>query len=86
MSNTDAAWRALTAAADACAAQPIAGLFDAEPDRLHRLTLEAAGLLLDLSKQPWDRAGVDASLALARAAGVEAARDRLFAGEIVNAS
>ncbi|MGA0605611.1 glucose-6-phosphate isomerase [Phenylobacterium sp. VNQ135] len=84
--NTDAAWRALTAAADACAEKPIAGLFDAEPNRLQRLTLEAAGLVLDLSKQPWDRAAVDAALGLARAAGVEAARDRLFAGEIVNAS
>jgi glucose-6-phosphate isomerase len=41
---------------------------------------------LDLSKQPWDMAGLDAALALARAAGVESARDALFAGEPINAS
>jgi glucose-6-phosphate isomerase len=84
--DTTAAWRALSAAAEASAARPIAGLFDAEPDRLQRLTLDAAGLTLDLSKQPWDAAGVEAALELARAAGLEAARARLFAGEIVNAS
>ncbi len=68
------------------AARPvrIAGLFDAEPHRLRRLTLEAAGLTLDLSKQSWTGQGVDAALALARECGVEAARDRLFAGEAVN--
>jgi len=86
LSNTDAAWRALETAAQASAARPIVSLFDAEPDRLQRLTLEAAGLVLDLSKQPWDAAGVEAALALVRAAGLEAARERLFAGEIVNAS
>ncbi|WP_309093206.1 glucose-6-phosphate isomerase [Phenylobacterium sp.] len=64
----------------------MASLFDAEPDRLSRLTLQAAGLFLDLSKQPWDAAGVAAALDLARAAGIEAARDRLFGGEVVNAS
>jgi glucose-6-phosphate isomerase len=86
LSSTDTAWRDLEQAAQASAVRPIAGLFDAEPDRLSRLTLEAAGLTLDLSKQPWDQAGVNAALALVRTAGIEAARDRLFAGEIVNAS
>ncbi|MCR5873510.1 glucose-6-phosphate isomerase [Phenylobacterium sp. J426] len=86
MTDTTAAWRALSASAEASAARPIAGLFDSEPDRLQRLTLEAAGLVLDLSKQSWNAAGVEAALNLARAAGVEAARARLFAGEIVNAS
>ena len=86
MTDTTAAWRALTGAAQAAAARPISSLFEAEPDRLDRLVLEAAGLVLDLSKQPWDEAGVQAALALVRAAEVEAARGRLFAGEIVNAS
>jgi len=86
LTDTAAAWRALTRAAEAAAARPIASLFEAEPDRLARLTLEAAGLVLDLAKQPWDEAGLAAALDLARAAGIEAARDRLFAGEIVNAS
>ncbi|MFI4936436.1 MAG: glucose-6-phosphate isomerase [Caulobacterales bacterium] len=86
MTDLAAAWTALEAAARADGARWIASLFDAEPDRLGRLTLEAAGLFLDLSKQPWSRAGFEAALALARAADVESARGRLFAGEVVNAS
>jgi len=78
------AWDDFEAAARAAGARPTASLFDAEPDRLQRLTVEAAGLALDLSKQPWDRAAFDAALALAKACDVEAARARLFAGEAVN--
>ncbi|HEX6866314.1 MAG TPA: glucose-6-phosphate isomerase [Caulobacteraceae bacterium] len=78
------AWGDFEAAAKAAGAKRIAGLFDAEPDRLQRLTVEAADLTLDFSKQPWDRAAFDAAIALARNCNVEAARDRLFAGEAVN--
>src|SRR5580698_2093594 len=81
-----AAWTALEAAARADAAGRIESLFAAEPDRLPRLNLEAAGLFLDLSKQPWSRAGFEAALALARAADVEGHRARLFAGDEVNAT
>jgi glucose-6-phosphate isomerase len=84
MVEIDAAWAALEAAARADGARRIVGLFDAEPDRLARLTLEAAGLFLDLSKQPWSRTGFQAALDLARAADVEGRRARLFAGEAVN--
>jgi len=84
MSDTPDAWSRLEAAA--VPAPPIARLFEVEPDRLGRLTREAAGLRLDLSKQPWTEAGFQAALELARASGLEAARARLFAGEIVNAS
>src|SRR5580704_2654260 len=83
-SSKDAAWAALEAQAKADAGGRIAALFDAEPDRLPRLTLDAAGLFLDLSKHPWSHAGFDAALALARAGDVEGHRARLFAGEIVN--
>ena len=86
MSNVDAAWARLIEAGAAAQGRRIAGLFEAEPDRLARLTLQAAGLLLDLSKQPWSLGDVEAALALARAAGVEAQRERLFAGEAVNGS
>ena len=82
----DSAWTGLEAAARADAAGRIVDLFAAEPDRLRRLTLAAAGLSLDLSKQPWSRAGLEAGLALARAADVEGHRDRLFAGDEVNAT
>ena len=84
MADIEAAWAALRAAAGADRGRRIVSLFDAEPDRLERLTLDAAGLSLDLSKQPWSRAGFDAALALARAADIEAHRARLFAGEMVN--
>ena len=57
MADRDAAWAALEAAALADGARRIDGFFDTEPDRLARLTLQAAGLTLDLSKQPWSAAG-----------------------------
>jgi glucose-6-phosphate isomerase len=84
LSTADAAWTALETAAAAARDRRIEGLFAAEPERLPRLTLAAAGVEIDLSKQPWSLGDLDTMLNLARAAGVEAARDRLFAGEIVN--
>jgi glucose-6-phosphate isomerase len=86
MSDSAPAWADFLAAGAAARGRRIADLFPAEPDRLARLTLDAAGLSLDLSKQPWSLPDLDLALALARAAGVEAARDRLFAGEVVNRS
>src|SRR5690606_11823954 len=62
----------------------IADQFVRDPDRLLRLTVEAAGLTLDLSKQSWTREGFEAALGLARGAEVEQARARLFGGEAVN--
>src|SRR5689334_2958405 len=48
--------------------------------------MSAAGLTLDLSKQPWSLGDLDVMLGLARAADVEGARAKLFAGGIVNAT
>ncbi len=84
MSELAEAWAALQAAA--LRGRRIESLFADEPDRLAKLSLDAAGLHLDFSKQSWSREGFGATLDLARAAGVEAARDRLFAGDPVNAS
>ncbi len=85
MTDREAAWARLREAAGEDRGRRIAALFEAEPDRLARLTVEAAvGVFLDLSKQPWSRAGVDAALALASAADIEGRRARLFAGEMVN--
>jgi len=84
MTDLTAAWTALEAAARKDGATRIVDHFTAEPHRLERMVVEACGLRLDLSKQPWSGVGLDAGLTLARAAGVEAARDRLFAGEAVN--
>ena len=82
MSDVDAAWSALSKAADAAQGRRIDALFAAEPERLSRLTLAAAGLEIDLSKQPWSLDDLGVALGLARASGVEAARTRLFAGEV----
>jgi glucose-6-phosphate isomerase len=86
MIDKDAAWAALAATARADGGRRIASLFDAESGRLDAMTLEAAGLYLDLSKQPWSADGLAAALTLARAADVEGRRARLFAGEAVNAT
>lgn len=86
MSDLDAAWRRLRAAGAKAASRSIAGLFGVEPGRLETLSLEACGLYLDLSKQPWSSADLALALDLAQAAEIEVARDRLFAGEAVNAS
>jgi glucose-6-phosphate isomerase len=86
LSDLTAAWGRLMDAAAAAQGRRIVSLFDAEPDRLARLRVAAAGLELDLSKQPWSLADLEVALALAKAGRVEAARERLFAGETVNAS
>ena len=82
----DQAWTALDAAAHATRETRIADLFTLEPERLQRLTVAAPGLTLDLSKQSWTLAGLDAALDLARATDVEGARAALYGGRPVNAS
>ena len=61
-------------------------LFAVEPDRLSRLSFEVAGLYFDWSKTHLDRTIVEQSLARAEDMRFVAARDALFAGEIVNSS
>jgi glucose-6-phosphate isomerase len=79
-----AAWAELEAAARRDADARIQDQFTAAPDRLARLTLDVAGLHIDLSKQSWTHAGLKAALDLARACGVEGRRAALFNGEAVN--
>lgn len=84
--STTAQWTAFLADATASEDRPTLGLFHAEPDRLATMTVQAAGLTVDLSKQPWSADGLKAGLDLARACGVEDRRAALFAGAAVNAS
>ncbi|WP_286951834.1 MULTISPECIES: glucose-6-phosphate isomerase [Brevundimonas] len=79
-----AAWAELEAAARRDAAARIQDQFAADPDRLARMTVDAAGLHIDLSKQSWTHAGLKAALDLARACDVEGRRAALFNGEAVN--
>lgn len=59
-------------------------LFQADPDRFDRFSLEACGMLLDYSKNRISDETSDLLMALARASDVEGWRDRLFSGEHVN--
>ena len=61
-------------------------LFAVEPDRLGRLSFELAGIYFDWSKTHLDQDRIGEFLTRAETAGFAAARNALFAGEIVNAS
>src|SRR5438445_8019694 len=79
--------RALCAAA--MAQNPIKRLdelFAAEPDRLTRLSFEAAGIYFDWSKTHLDKWILAQFVTRADRMGFAAAREALFAGDIVNAS
>jgi glucose-6-phosphate isomerase len=82
MIDTAAAWSAIEAEPRAT----LAALFEAEPDRLSRLTLEESGIRFDWSKTHLSAALLGRFTALAEAAGLAAARDALFAGKPVNTS
>jgi glucose-6-phosphate isomerase len=58
--------------------------FATDPGRMDRMSVDAAGLYLDLSKQSWSAEGFEAALDLARACDVEGRRGALFGGEAVN--
>ncbi|MEO8937756.1 MAG: glucose-6-phosphate isomerase [Burkholderiaceae bacterium] len=63
---------------------PMRQLFDADPGRLAKHSLEAAGLVLDASKNRVDDALLANLLVLAEASGVEARRAAMFAGKRIN--
>lgn len=86
MTDKSAAWSAFQAAAKADGHERIADLFAEEPRRLPRMTLEAAGLYLDLSKQPWSADGFDIAIALAEAHHLDQRIADLFFGRMVNRS
>ena len=61
-------------------------LFAAEPDRLSRLSFEAAGIYFDWSKTHLDRELLDQFKKRAQQMGFAAAREALFSGAVVNPS
>ncbi len=84
MDERSTAWSAVEAAA--AKAETLSVLFEKEPERAQRLSLEVAGLFLDVSKthlSPMVEAALQGLLA---ASGFESRRAALFAGEVVNAS
>ena len=78
-------WGALDAAHRAGKAQPLAGLF-ADPQRFQRFSASCGALLLDFSKTALTAETLDRLLDLARAGGVEARRDAMFAGNPINST
>ncbi len=59
-------------------------LFEADPARFANLSLEAAGVFLDYSKNRLDARTLGLLLALARERGVETVREAMFSGEKIN--
>ena len=82
--DTLPAWRDLGDHARAMAGRHMRELFAADPDRFQRFSLRLDDLLLDYSKNRITADTMDLLVALATQAGVEAAREAMFAGEKIN--
>ena len=80
------AWSLLEQDAVRIEATTIAELFEEEPARASALTIEGAGITLDLSKNRLDATTMSHLLDLAIETGVEARRDAMFRGERINTS
>src|SRR6476469_7329991 len=78
------AWKALSAHFQKIDRLHLRELFARDPKRGERLTVEAAGLYLDYSKNRITDETVRLLLALAQAAGLRARIDAMFAGEKIN--
>ncbi|MEM9320631.1 MAG: glucose-6-phosphate isomerase [Pseudomonadota bacterium] len=77
-------WSDLSAHAAAVAERPIAALFASDSDRATRYSAQHGATLFDYSKTNIDDAAMSILLELARATGVEARRDAMFAGAKIN--
>ena len=71
-------------AIEALPSSKLTELFDADSGRLDRFSLDVAGLHFDWSKTHLTADAVTAFEALAKAQGLSAKREALFAGEKVN--
>src|SRR5215470_15793742 len=79
-------WRELRDHQSRIATLHLRDLFAAEPDRGAHLAVEAAGLYVDYSKHRITAETLRLLLELARKRELERWRDRMFAGEAINAS
>lgn len=79
-----AAWDRVAEAGRVLENQDLRTLFQQDSSRVERFSATLDDLYLDLSKERIDAAALDALFALAEASGLEAQRDRLFAGEKIN--
>lgn len=81
-----APWQELQRKADEVKASSLREIFAQEPGRTEALTFDAGTLHVDLSKNLLPQDGFDTLVELARAAGVESARDAMFSGEKINST
>jgi glucose-6-phosphate isomerase len=77
-------WAALAKHFEAVKDVHLRDLFAEQPDRGTTMALEVDGLYFDYSKNRLTPETLDLLIALAKAAGVEALRDAMFAGEKIN--
>jgi glucose-6-phosphate isomerase len=82
--TTTAAYQALETHALEAEDWQMRALFAADANRFPALTVDAAGLFLDYSKNRLDARTLELLTGLARERGVEVQRDAMFAGERIN--
>nr|WP_150526118.1 glucose-6-phosphate isomerase [Roseibium sediminis] len=80
----EATFRALAEKADKLKGTSLRTLFAEDGERFFRFSATTGDLLLDYSKSHVDQEAVSLLIELARAAGVEEQRTRMFAGEKIN--
>ena len=80
----DMKFAGLRAAKDAMATRTLNDLFAADPERFDRYHVALGDLVFDYSKQRVDEGVLEALFSLARAQNLEAKRDLMFSGGIVN--
>jgi glucose-6-phosphate isomerase len=78
------AWKALGAHYEAIKPVQLKELFDQDPERAGKFTVEAAGLFLDYSKNRITDETVKLLVQLAEESGLKAKLDAMFAGEKIN--
>jgi glucose-6-phosphate isomerase len=81
---SSAAWKALNDHHQATRDLQMRDLFAADPGRFERFSVRTGDMLLDYSKNRVTAETMDRLVALAREAGVESWRDRMFAGDKIN--
>lgn len=81
---TTASYQALQLHAKTASTWQLRDLFDANPDRFAHMSLEAAGIFLDFSKNRLTQETLQHLLELAQERGVAKQRDAMFAGEKIN--
>ncbi|AXC15325.1 Glucose-6-phosphate isomerase [Acidisarcina polymorpha] len=82
--NELSAWKALSDHHKQIAPIHLRELFDKDPQRAEKFSVEAAGIFLDYSKNRITDETVKLLLQLAEESGVKARRDAMFAGEKIN--